>query len=282
MKKPFTTSLFLTTITSAAQQAFAAFQRGKYRNIVVPSFNYYTAKDVYNSSGKKVKPANNSSFSSYAFGLYFGYGVTRRLDLIVNVLAPNQQSQFTTSAGTTYQQSFGFGDLQAGLSYALVNFGYKSYLSVQVTGIAPLYKHDDQQLDFGYGAFGSEVKLMYTGSINCNHLRGCYSNLEAGFRMYFAKPGPSVIVYSALFGVPLDKRNQVSFEVGGQNSSSYNKSFVSTNLSINRDFAFTKGAVNYGHTFNRRFSLFGGGFYTFMGRNAGVGYGGSLQAVLKI
>lgn len=268
-------------MSSARQQAFAGWPIGKYRNIVVPSFNYYTSKDVYNSSGKKVKPAGNSSFTSYAYGLYFGYGITRRLDLIVNVLAPNQESQFTTAAGTTYQQSFGFGDLQAGLSYALVNFDYKSYFSVQVSGIAPLYKHEDLQLDLGYGVFGSEVKFMYTGGFSGNFLRGCYYNAEAGYRRYFDKQGPNVIVYSALLGVPFDKRNQVSFEVGGQRSSSANKTF-SQNLSTNRDFAFTKGAVNYGHTFSRRFSLFGNGFYTFMGRNAGVGYGGALQAVLKI
>lgn len=281
MKRIYIICLLLAVICSARQAAFAGFPVGKYRNIVVPSFTYYTSKDFYNGSGKRVTPTDKSSFTSYAFGLYFDYGLTRRLDLIVNVLAPNQQSQFTTAAGTTYQQNFGFGDFQAGLSYALINFDYKAYFSVQVSGIAPLYKNDDQALDLGYGSFGSEVKFMYTGSLNGNYLKGCYYNLEAGYRRYFDKQGPNVIIYSALFGVPLDKRNQVSFEVGGQNSSSSNKTF-STNLAINRDFAFTKGAINYGHTFSRRFSLFGNGFYTFMGRNAGAGYGGALQMILKI
>lgn len=281
MKKVYIICLLLLIMGSAKQQAYAGWPIGKYRNIVVPSFNYYTSKDVYNSNGKKVKPDGNSQFTSYAYGLYVGYGITRRLDLIVNVLAPNQQSQFTTTAGTTYQESFGFGDLQAGLSYALVNFDYKAYFSVQVSGIAPLYKHDEDVLDLGYGTFGSEIKFMYTGSFNKNFLRGCYFNVEAGYRRYFDAQGPNVILYSALLGIPINKKNQVSFEIGGQRSSSSNKSF-SQNLSVNRDFAFTKGAINVGHTFSRRFSLFANGFYTFMGRNSGVGYGGALQAVLKI
>lgn len=281
MKRIYIICLLLVIIGSSGQQAFAGWPIGKYRNIVVPSFNYYHSSKIYDSGGHKVSPPGNSSFTSYAYGLYVGYGITRRLDLIVNVLAPNQNSQYTTALGTTYQQSFGFGDIQAGLSYALINFDYKAYFSVQVSGIAPLYKNEDLALDLGYGSFGSEVKFMYTGSFNKNFLRGCYFNVEAGYRRYFDSQGPNVIIYSALLGVPINKRNQVSFEVGGQRSSSSNKAF-SQNLSTNRDFAFTKGAINVGHTFSRRFSLFGNGFYTFAGRNTGVGYGGALQAILKI
>lgn len=281
MKKIYTICLLLVIISSASERAFAGWPIGKYRTIVVPSFNYYKSKDVYDANGKRQKVAGSSGFTSYAYGIYFAHGLTRRLDLIVNVLAPDQRSDFTTAAGTTYQQSFGFGDLQAGLSYALINFDYKAYFSVQVSAIAPLYRNDDLALDLGYGAFGSEVKFMYTGGFSGNFLRGCYYNVEAGYRRFFDAQGPNVIVYSALLGVPLDKRNQISFEVGGQNASSSNKAF-NTNLSVNRDFAFTKGSVNLGHTFTRRFSLFGNGFYTFMGRNAGVGYGGAVQAVIKI
>ncbi|WP_133300258.1 hypothetical protein [Mucilaginibacter terrenus] len=281
MKKISTKLLLLMLIVASGQRAFAGWPVGKYRNIVVPSFNYYTSKDTYNSQGKKVKGAPGTYFNSFAYGVYFAHGLTRRLDLIVNVLAPNQISNSATDAGNLYQEAFGLGDMQVGLSYALVNFDYKAYFSVQVSGIVPLYKNEDTGLDLGYGSYGSEVKFMYTGGFNGNFLKGCYYNVETGYRRYFDHQGPNVVLYSALLGVPLNKRNQVSFEIGGQNSSSSNKTF-NANLSVNRDFAFTKGSINYGHTFSRRLSLFANGFYTFMGRNSGVGYGGALQAVVKI
>lgn len=282
MKRIYIFCLSLVILSTAAQHAFAGWPIGKYRAIVVPSFNYYTSKDVFNAGGSRVKGAAGSGFTSYAYGLYFGYGISRRTDLIVNVLAPFQNSKFVNSAGTVIpQQSSGFGDVQVGISYALKNFDYKGYLSVQVSGIAPLYNNKNNAIALGYGSFGVETKLMYTASFTGNFLKGCYYNLDGGYRRYFDVAGPDMIVYSALLGVPLNRRNQVSFEVGGQQSYSSNNAF-SQNLSINRDFAFTKGSVNLGHTFTRRFSVFASGFYTFIGRNSGVGYGGSLQTVIKI
>jgi hypothetical protein len=282
MKKIYIFCLSLVIFNTAALNAFAGWPIGKYRSIVVPSFNYYTSKDVFDGGGKRVKGASGSGFTSYAYGLYFGYGLSRRTDLIVNVLAPFQNSKFVNTAGTVIpQQSSGFGDLQVGLSYNLKNYDYKRYLSMQVSAILPLYNNDNNAIALGYGRVGAEAKLMYTGSFTENFLRGCFYNLEGGYRRFFDAQGPDVIVYSASLGVPVDRRNQVSFEVGGQRASSSNKSF-SQNLSINRDFAFTKSSVSLGHTFSRRFSLFGSGFYTFAGRNSGVGYGGALQAVIKI
>ncbi|MFA6086120.1 hypothetical protein [Mucilaginibacter sp.] len=281
MKKTYIICLSLIILSSAWQQAFAGWPIGKYRSIVIPSFNYYTSKDSWDRNGTKVKGADGSGFTSYAIGLYFGYGLTRRMDLLVNVLAPYQSSKLVTATGAvTPQNSSGLGDMQVGVSYALINFGYKSYLSIQASGIIPLYKNTNRAIALGYGAYGGEVKLMYAGGIDSKLFKGYY-NLEAGYRRFFDFDGPNVLVYSASVGVPVPGRNQVSVEVGGQWASSNNKTF-SQNLSVNRDFAFTKAGLNFGHAFTRRFSLFANGFYTFTGRNSGIGYGGSLQAIMKI
>jgi len=282
MKKTYTIGLVLLTLCFVTcQNAFAGWPIGKYRSIVVPSFNYYTAKDTWDKSGNKVKGVNGSGFTSYAAGLYVGYGLSRKLDLLVNVLVPFQSSKSVSTAGVvTPQSSSGFGDMQVGLNYALVNFNYTGYLSVQASGIIPLYKNTNRDIALGYGAYGSEVKLTYSGGINNKLIKG-YFNLETGYRRYFDVDGPNVLIYSGSIGKSLPGRNQISIEIGGQWASSNNKTF-SQNLSVNRDFAFTKGALNLGHTFTRRFSVFANGFYTLVGRNSGIGYGGALQTVIKI
>ncbi|WP_374949716.1 hypothetical protein [Mucilaginibacter sp.] len=279
MRKIYIALLTFIIIGSAWQQAFAGFPIGKYRSIVVPSFSYYSSKDTYNRDGKRIAGANGSGFNSYAFGLYLGYGLTRRMDLLVNLSAPFQTSKFATANGIISQASSGLGDLQVGLSYALVNFNYNSYLSVQVSGIAPLYNNSNKAVALGYGTYGSEVKLMYSGGLS-GKFKGYY-NLEAGYRRFFDYQGPNVFIYSATLGTPIPGRNQITAEIGGQSSSSRDKSF-SQNLSINRDFSFTKAGLGFGHSFTRRFSLFANGFYTFRGYNSGVGSGVSMQAVLKI
>lgn len=261
--------------------AYAGWPIGKYRNVIIPSFNYYTSKDSWKSNGDKVIGAPGAGFTSYSFGLYAGYGISRRLDAIVNLIAPFQNSAYVDSKGELIKQSsHGLGDLQAGLSYNLVNFGYKSFLSVMVSGIIPLYD-TTKTVALGYAAYGGETDLMYSGAFDSGFMKHTYYNLMAGYRRYFDTQGPNVLIYTASLGLPLGRRNQISVEVSGQNSSSINKSF-NPNLALNRDFSFTKGAFNYGHTFTRRFSVFTTGFYTFVGRNTGVGYGGSVQTIFKL
>jgi hypothetical protein len=280
MKKIYLFVLLLLSIT-AANRAYAGWPIGKYRNVVIPSFNYYTSKDTWTSTGQKITGAPGTGFTSYSFGLYAGYGITRRLDAIVNLLVPFQNSAYKSSTGEIIKQSSsGVGDLQAGLAYNLVNFGYKSFLSVQVSGIIPLYD-TTKTVALGYAAYGAETDLMYSGSIDAGFLKHTYFNTMVGFRRYFDNQGPNVFIYTASLGIPLGRRNQISFEVGGQNSSSINKAF-NPNLAINRDFSFTKGSFNYGHTFTRRFSVFTTAFYTFVGRNTGQGYGGSVQTIFKL
>jgi hypothetical protein len=188
MKKIYLFVLLLLSIT-AANRAYAGWPIGKYRNVVIPSFNYYTSKDTWTSTGQKITGAPGTGFTSYSFGLYAGYGITRRLDAIVNLLVPFQNSAYKSSTGEIIKQSSsGVGDLQAGLAYNLVNFGYKSFLSVQVSGIIPLYD-TTKTVALGYAAYGAETDLMYSGSIDAGFLKHTYFNTMVGFRRYFDNQG---------------------------------------------------------------------------------------------
>lgn len=271
----------LIILFGSVKNARAGFPIGKYRGLIIPSLNYYTSKDTWDSQGNKIKGKPGTGFTSYSAGLYFGYGITRRLDVIVNVTAPLQQSSYRNDKDSLVNlQSSGFGDMQVGLSYNLINFNYTSFFSVVASGIVPLYNNSDKDVALGYGVGGADLKFTYTGSIGSTFLKGCYFNTEIGGRRYFDKQGPDVLIYSASLGFALGKRNQMSFEGSGQNSYSINKTF-NQNLSVNRDYSFLKGAINYGHTFTRRFYVFATGFYTLEGRNTGLGYGGSVQTIFK-
>jgi len=280
MKK---TCLFILMLLSGGMvdRAFAGWPIGKYRNVVIPSFNFYQSHDTWNASGQKIKGQPGAGFTSYAMGLYVGYGLTRKLDLLVNVIAPNQNSAFVDSKGVLNKDSStGVGDMQVGVSYNLFNFGYKSFLSIGGSAIIPLYD-TTKAVALGYGTYGAEFKVMYAGGIDNGFLKHTYYNLEAGYRRYFDTQGPNVLLLTASLGVPLGKRNQVGFEVSGQYSNSSNKSF-NPNLAVNRDFGFAKGSIDLGHTFTRRFSVFVVGFYSLAGYNTGVGYGGSVQTIFKL
>jgi hypothetical protein len=272
----------LIVLVCSVKSATAGFPIGKYRSLVIPSFNYYTSKDNWDSKGHKINGKPGTGFTSYSMGLYIGYGITRRLDVIANMSAPMQRSSYRTADKDSLvsQQSSGLGDMQIGLSYNLLNFNYGSYLSVVASGIIPLYNNSKKEVALGYGIGGAELKFTYTGNIGATFLKGCYYNLELGGKRYFDTQGPDVLFYTASLGFGLGKRNQLSFDVGGQNSYSTNKTF-NPNLSVNRDYYFTKSDLSFGHIFTRRFYMFLSGFYTFQGRNAGLGYGGSVQTVFK-
>ena len=202
--KRYSLIILFIIATGAMQKAYAGWPIGKYRNVVIPSFNYYTSKDTWDGNGHLIKGKPGAGFTSYSFGLYAGYGITRRLDVIVNVLAPMQHSSYRNAQDSLIvQQSSGIGDLQAGLSYNLINFNYTSFLSVMASGIVPLYNNADKPVALGYGIGGAELKLMYSGSINGGFLKHCYFNVEGAFRRYFNTQGPNVVIYGVSLGVPV-------------------------------------------------------------------------------
>ncbi|CAN5203227.1 hypothetical protein BH09BAC6_BH09BAC6_36100 [soil metagenome] len=258
--------------------SFAGWPIGKYRNVVVPSFSLYKQTDRFDINGKIIKGVPGTGFTSYSGSVYFGYGISRRLDVIGNI--PYYYQQNKLGAGHTITNQ-GAGDAILGLSYNLVNFNYLQFLSVQVSGIAPLYNKSNASADLGYGSFGTEVKLMYTGNLAKSIARKGYFNIEVAYRKYFDTQGPDQVSVDGTLGFPINKHNQFSIEVLVFKSISSNKTF-NNNINSARDYDFFKPALNYGHQFSRRFSFFLGGFYVPFGRNTGVGYGGSALAVLKL
>ncbi len=278
-KKPaLITFLFAFAVLAFPVKTFAGFPIGKYRDIVVPTFSYYSQTDRFDQNGNIIKGTPGVGFTSYSASLFVGYGISRRLDFIASVPYLYQVNNMGAGKSVVNQ---GAGDLVAGLSYNLVNFSYLRFLSVQVSGVVPLYTNPLGTSALGLGDYGTEVKLMYCGNLPGFIDKLGYFNTELAYRRYFNTQGPDQISFLATVGLPLSKHNQISMDLLFFRSYSSNKSYNS-NFYAERDYAFFKPQLNIGHIFSRRFSAFLGGFYVPFGINTGVGYGGSLATVFKL
>jgi hypothetical protein len=261
-------------------KTFAGFPIGKYRDIVVPSFNYYSQTNHYDVYGNYVKGAPGAQFSSYSFSLFAGYGISRRLDFLATVPYLYQVNNLGTGNKTITSQ--GAGDMVAGLSYNIANYDYLRYLSVQVSGVVPLYTVAANATSaLGLGNYGAEIKLMFCGALPTFIADKGYFNTEVAYRRYFNYQGPDQISWLGTVGYPIGWHDQVSMDITVFRSFSSNTAF-NINYNAERDYAYVKPQLNFGHTFSRRFTLFAGGFYVPYGINTGLGYGGAVTAILKL
>ncbi|WP_428328731.1 hypothetical protein [Mucilaginibacter sp.] len=278
MRKAYIIFMCLYFVLISPSKTFAGFPIGKYRDIVVPTFSYYHQTDRFDNNGKIIKGLPGTGFTSYATNIYIGYGISRRLDFIATIPYLYQQNKLGAN-NTLINQ--GVGDLTVGLSYNLVNFNYIRFLSVQVSGIVPLYNNNNGLSALGLGSYGTEVKLMYCGNLPKSLFDKGYFNTEVAYRRYYTSQGPDQVSFTGTIGYPVTRHNQISLDVLLFKSFSSNKAF-NNNIYAARNYAFFKPQLNFGHQFSRRFSMFAGGFYVPFGFNTGVGYGGSLLAVIKI
>jgi hypothetical protein len=270
--------LALLTVLLFPGKTFAGFPIGKYRDIVVPSFSYYHQTDRFGPDDNIIKGMPGTGFTSYSTNIFIGYGISRRLDFIVNLPILYQVNKLAPGNSIINQ---GAGDLLVGLSYNIINFNYKRFFSIQVSGITPLYANTSANAALGLGTYGSEVKLMYCGNLPEAIFDKGYFNTELAYRRYFDSQGPAQVSLDVTVGYPVTKRNQINVEMLLFRSYSSNKTF-NPNVFAERDYAFFKPALNFGHTFTRRISMFVGGYIVPFGINTGVGYGGSVLAVLKL
>ena len=280
MKKTlaFTICLLLIFAFIFPYKAFAGWPIGKYRDLVIPSFSYYQQTDKFDNNDNVIKGAPGTGFTSYSANFLIGYGISRKLDFIANV--PYLYQVNMLGKGNTIN-SQGAGDLVAGLSYNLVNFNFVRFLSLSVSGIVPLYTTIKGSSPLGIGSYGSEVKLMYCGNLPEFIADKGYFNTELSYRKYYSSQGPDQVSFLASMGYPVTKHNTISLDLLFFRSFSSDKTFNPDFFSA-RNFAFFKPALNFGHQFTRRFSMFVGGFYVPFGLNTGVGYGGSLLTVFKL
>ena len=254
-------------------QLLADWPVGKHRTTLIPTYTYFRSTKYYDSTGKIISFNSGDHFISNTFSFYLAHGVTRRLDFILNLPYTNVVS---SSNGVTHTKS-GFSDLQIGLAYHFPFKDYKHYITTKAILILPLYQNLAEPY-LGFASKGFQIAANYS----FNPLPQTYLVTEASYTRYFDQStGPNQFGYAITCGTMFLDYNYVSANFSGIISSSSDKAFNS-NLLINKDFSYGKLSLAYGRKFFRTVTPYIQGFYTIYGKNAGVGYGVSLFAIIKL
>ncbi|RYY32933.1 MAG: hypothetical protein EOP46_17745 [Sphingobacteriaceae bacterium] len=268
-KQLFKYSLLLFVLMPAT--LLAGWPIGKRHYIISGSYSLFTANKSWDSVG--TLRGDRGKFMAHSFVVSGVYGIDRSVDF--SVILPF--SFLTSTAANGYSaNTSGPGDLQMGFNFALKNFNYSNYISLYVGGVIPLYKNSAVRA-LGLGSNGATIKLMNTGGLG----KKAYYDIQLGANKYFGYQAPIQGTADFTLGFKLSRWDQLTFNAGGVYSYSEDKSFSLNTFSV-RNFYYGKGSIGYGHSFSKRFTVFATGFYTFIGRNSGQGYGGALSLMMKL
>jgi hypothetical protein len=267
--------VFFAMISSAV---YAGFPVGRGKYLIVPSYNLYTAKGYWNEDGSYVDYTNSGRFASHYFGIYGGVGLTDNLDFIGNINYTLQRKKETNFS----EQNSSLGDASFGLQYLLNSFDYYKFLTVTGSLIVPLYQNNPAKQPYtGFQQVGGEIKMSFAGT-NRERMKNTYYDVNGGLRQYFSAEGPTQLFFDALFGVPLDDLNKLTFAMSGTQSNSSQNIFNPNNLFQTRSFSFFRLTAGYGRRIDQNYQLFINIFTDVSGKNTGKGGGGSISLVAKL
>ena len=273
--KKIITIVFLAIISSTV---YAGFPIGRGKHLIVPSYNLYTAKGFWDKDGNYFDYANNGRFASHYFGVYGGIGIGDKLDLIGNINYTLQTKRETN----LLQSNASLGDATVGLQYLLNSFDYYKFLTVSGSLIIPLYTNTAGKEPYtGFQQVGGEIKMSFA-STNRESLKNTYYDISGGLRQYFSPEGPTQLFLDALFGIPLNDKNKITFSVNGVNSTSSSTAFNPDNLNLNRSFSYFRIGAGFGAKISQYNQIFFNLFSDIFGKNTGKGSGGSIQLVARL
>jgi len=268
----YATGICLMFITGHALASGFPMRKGK--ALLSPYLSYFAAHAYRDLSGNKISYGNNGKFSSVTAQLYLEYGLTDKLDLVAKLplSAAQYKDDLQRNSNTTLT------DLELGLKYNLIQFNQDRYFfSTQAMAYIPMYSNNKMPFA-GYGQFGTEFKLLLSGSPSDKS----YFNVETGYRQYFGNNAGNVgqITYLATSGLYIGKNNQLMGELNGV-SSFKSSQFNPTNLAYNTQFTFVKASFGVGQRVVKDSWIFAGIFHDVLNRNSGIGEGFSLTGIIR-
>ena len=243
------------------------------RSIIIPSYSYFTSSKYFDSTGKKFSFGAGSRFVSNGFSVYIGHGLTRRVDLVVNVPFTSISTTFDSITKT----KSGIGDVQVGFSFHFPFHNLTRFVTAKASIIIPAYQNlTDPHL--GYGSKGFQVALNYS----FNPLPQTFLVTEVYFTRYFDKStGPNQLGFNVTAGTMFLDYNYLNLNFATVISRSSDKAF-STNLNAIKDFDYGKISLSYGRRVTRIATPYIQAFYTLFGHNAGLGLGGNFLVIFKL
>ena len=267
--------LFLSFLLSACivQCCYADWPVKKKRWILIPTYSYYHSNRYFDKQGKINPMDNGDHYVSHYLGLYASYGLTNRLDLLMNVPIVNQR---LTSSGVRSTKA-GIGDISLGLAYHFPSENQKRYLTVKGGFILPAY-HNNSSPYLGYAEKGIQLGVAYSITPN----EKTYLTAEANYTRYLDQVnGPTQYYFAGTCGYSINPFEKIVVTYSHQLSKSSDNSF-NPNLAVNKDFLIGKIAMSYGKRISRTVTPYAQFSFTPYGSNTGSSFSISFYAIIKI
>lgn len=272
MAKKTLTALLILFI-GATNIVKADWPIGKKRVNFSPAFGYTSTPRYFDSTGKVRASANGGVYSTKTIGLYAATGLSRRVDIFVNVpFSYVTASDFYTKIGKS-----GIGDITAGISYHTPSDDLKSYFTLKAQFFIPVYSNLSTPY-LGYGSKGAQIGVNYSFLPK----KGQFTVIEGTIARYFDNvDGPTQLGFGISHGFQLPKFQSLTFVFNHLTSISSNKIF-SSNLNSNKDFMVGRIAGSYGKRISRTITPYIQASYPFYGRNVGQGFSFSLFLSIRL
>jgi hypothetical protein len=255
------------------QVCYADWPVKKKRWIMIPTYSYYHSNKYFDKQGKINPLSNGDHYVSHYFGLFTSYGLSDRLDLLVNIPIVNQR----LTSSSVLSTKTGIGDMSIGLAYHFPSEDFKKYLTLKGALIIPAY-HNFYSPYLGYAEKGIQLGLTYSITPN----KQTYLTAEANYTRYLDQVnGPTQYYFAGTCGYSINPFEKLVFSVSHQLSKSSDNSF-NPNLAVNKDFMLGKLSVSYGRRISRTVTPYAQFLFTPYGSNTGSSFSISLYAIIKI
>lgn len=264
MKKVFIfTVLFM--LPALTKSLAGAWVQEKGKSLHIFTYYFYTTDKLFKGYGDREAIPNNGKFTKHEFNYYMEAGLLKRLTLVGNFFFDFLEFKDAFSK----DRNRGLGDQEVGIRVNLFNEPF--VFSVQGLFVFPAYSLDDTPL-LGNQDVGLEGKLLAGKSFLLLGIPS-YVNTEAGIRFRIGEPSDQ-IRYQLLLGIKPRTGWEIILAIDGIEGLRNEEPFrVSKNVTINPDFSLIKGTGSVVIPITRSLSLEFGGFWHFMGRNTGEGWG---------
>lgn len=262
--------LLLLTVSLSSR---ADWPVGKGRTNLIASYNYFYSSKFFDANGKLTAFNQGDKFQSHFYGITVLHGITRRLDVAVNVPFISQN---LINNGIS-QKNSGTGDVTVGFSYHFPSAEYQKHLTIKAAAIIPTYENIKTP-DIGYASKGIQLGMNYSFT----PFKTTFAVIEGTYTRYLDQAeGPNQYRGALTFGKSINKYSMVTFTFAHQISKSINTSF-NPNPLANKSFNSGLFTVAYGRKLTRIITPYIQGAYTLYGNNIGLGLSASAFIIIKL
>ncbi len=273
MKKTNQKLVMILILLAISFASNADWPIGKGRSSVIGAYNYFYSSKYFDSKGKLATFGQGDQFQSHFFGLTMLHGISRRLDLSVNLPFIIQD---LVSGGNSTTNS-GLGDISIGLAYHFPSENFQKHFTIKANMIVPAYENTKTPF-LGYASKGVQGALNYSFT----PFKKSFCVLEGSYTQFLdTQDGPIQYRGSVTLGKSINKYSLITCNFAHLDSKSSNTGFNINPLATKNFYSGTITAT-YGRKITRTITPFIQTFYTLYGSNVGLGMGASFFIIVKI